>query len=457
MHTEDSATRAAATLRAFLGRAALAAAVSAACVTHADALAPGDIGAVVTFPATGTADGARAGVLNPDGSLVMAGFGNSGATSVLARMTTGGSADAGFGTLGVGFVIYNFNDHLNDELHAIVRMSDGRFVGCGQMGGTGTDFLVARFNSDGTLDTSFNLGAGYVSTTFLTSGVAGEQIDICNAVAVQPDGKVVAAGYTTETGPEHVALVRYDVDGTLDMNFGSGGRLDINASVGPTVDSSAQALLIQPDGKLLVAGNAEGPSNSDFLVLRLNTDGTLDTTFGDNGIARNSIGGFDVANAMVLEPNGRIVLAGQSDGDFALARYAANGALDATFGSGGAVKTPVGPGQDAAYGLVRMPWGRYVAVGTARISTTAQGVVVAAVAYNPDGSLDTYFGDAGKRMQRVTGFTTPPDEGLNGAAVDLVNGRLWGFGYGTPDTDRDFTVVEFGLPDTIFRGGFESP
>jgi uncharacterized delta-60 repeat protein len=436
----------------FLGRYALVAAVVLTFAPQADALPPGDIGTVLTFPATGTADGARAGTLNPDGSLVMAGYGNSGATSVLARMTFAGAADAGFGSLGL--VVYNFNDHLNDELHAIARMNDGRFVACGQMGGSGTDFLVARFTGDGSLDTSFNF-SGYVDTTFLTTGVAGLLVDVCNAVTVQSDGKIVAAGYTTETGPEHVALVRYNTDGTLDGGFGSGGKLDINASVGPTVDSSAQALLIQPDGKLLIGGNAEGPSNSDLLVLRLNGDGTLDQSFGDHGIARNSIGGFDVGNAMVLQPDGRIVLAGQSDGDFALARYTSTGALDASFGTGGVVKTPLGPGQDIAYGLTLMPWGRLVAVGTSRISTTAQGNVIAAVSYNGNGSLDTYFGDGGKRMQRVSGVTGAPDETLYGATVDLVNGRLWAVGYGTPSTDRDFLVVEFGLPDTVFRDGFE--
>lgn len=433
--------------------AALAAFIAATLSSPADALEPGQIGAVVTFPASaGTADGARAGALNPDGSLVMAGYGGSGGYSVLARMAVG-APDTTFGP--AGLLLYDFNNHLNDELHAIVRMNDGRFAACGQMGGTGTDFVVARFTGNGLLDTTFNPGAGYVDTTFLTAGVAGEQIDVCNAVAVQADGKIVAAGYTTETGPEHVAVIRYNVDGTLDGNFGSGGKLDINASVSPTVDSSAQALLIQPDGKLLVAGNAEGPSNSDFLLLRLNTDGTLDQTFGNHGIARNSIGGFDVANAMVLQPDGHIVIAGQSDGDFALARYTASGALDTTFASVGYVKTPVGPGFDVAYGLTLMPWGRLVAVGSARISTSAQGTVFAAVAYNADGSLDTYFGDGGKTMQRVTGVTGAPDEIIYGVQTDLEGGRMWALGYGTPSTTADFLAVEIGLPDTVFRGGFE--
>jgi uncharacterized delta-60 repeat protein len=439
-----------------LVRGMLAAAIALTLGARADALAPGQIGSVAIFSASGTANGARAGILNPDGSLILAGFGNAGATSVLARVATGGNVDGTFGS--GGLAVYDFNDHLNDELHAIVRMSDGRYATCGQISGTGTgtDFLTARFESNAALDATFDF-SGFAESTYLASGGGAVLVDICNAVAVQSDGKIVAAGYTAETGPEHVAVIRYNADGTLDGMFGSGGKLDINASVGPTVDSSAQAVLIQPDGKILVAGNAEGPSNSDFLVLRLNTDGTLDQTFGDHGIARNSIGGFDVANAMVLQPDGRIVLAGQSDSDFALARYTASGALDASFGTGGVVKTPVGPGQDVAYGLVRVPWGRYVAVGTARISTSAQGNDIAAVSYNEDGSLDKYFGTAGKQMQAVAGASGPPDEVLNGTVVDLVNGRLWGFGYGTPGAHHDFMAVEFGLPDTIFRDGVETP
>jgi uncharacterized delta-60 repeat protein len=439
-----------------LVRGALAAAIALTFTPRADALAPGDIGSVAIFSASGTANGARAGALNPDGSLILAGFGNAGGTSVLARVATGGDVDGTFGS--GGLAVYDFNDHLNDELHAIVRMSDGRYAACGQIGGTGTgtDFLTARFASNAALDGSFDF-SGFVQTTYLSSGSGAALVDVCNAVAVQADGKIVTAGYTAETGPEHVAVIRYNADGTPDGNFGSGGKLDINASVSPTVDCSAQAVLIQPDNKILVAGNAEGPSNQDFLVIRLNADGTLDQTFGDHGIARNSIGGFDIANAMVLQPDGRIVLAGQSDSDFALVRYTSNGVLDATFGTGGVVKTPVGPGQDVAYGLVRMPWGRYVAVGTARISTSAQGNDIAAVSYNEDGSLDNYFGDGGKRMQAVAGASGPPDEVLNGTLVDLVNGRLWGFGYGTPGAHHDFMAVEFGLNDTIFRNGFQTP
>jgi uncharacterized delta-60 repeat protein len=421
------------------------------------ALDPGEPGTVLVFAASGSADGALAGTIDPDGSLVMAGYGASEGYSVLARMASNDSADSTFGTNGL--IVYDFNNHLNDELRAIVRMNDGRYAACGRTTGTdsGVDFLAARFTSNGALDPSFNL-SGFADTTFLASGVAGLLPDVCNAVAVQSDGKIVTAGYTQQNGFEHVALIRYATDGMLDGMFGSGGKVDINASFGVNGDSSAQALLIQPDGKLLIAGNASGPSNSDFLVMRLNTNGTPDTNFGDHGITRTSIGGNDIANAMVLQPDGRIVIAGQSDGDFALARYTSAGVLDTTFGTMGKVKTPIGPGADVINGLALMPWGRIVAVGTARIDASAQGNEIAVAAYNADGSLDKYFGNGGKVMKRATGVTklTPPDEILYGIAVDIDRAHFWTFGYGVEYNDRDFIVVEFGLPDTIFRDDYEA-
>jgi len=426
--------------------------------SSAAALAPGQIGSLLTFPVSNTSDNAYAAVMDPSGALVIAGSGNSGGYSALARMATPGSADLTFGIGGV--YTYNFSTTLPDFLRAIVRMNDGRYVACGEMfsaNGTARDFLVARFNADGTLDGSFNF-SGFADTPFLMSGVAGMLIDTCNAVAVQSDGKVVAAGFTQQFGPERVAVVRYAADGSLDGTFGMGGKVVIDASVGPTSDSTAQALLIQPGGKLLVAGYAQGTSNSEFMVLRLDKDGTLDTTFGGNntGIVRTPVGtGSDYAYAMALQPDGKIVLAGQAQSssiDFGLVRYEANGVPDKSFGNGGVVTTPVGPGEDIAYSLELMPWGRLVAAGSARISTTAQGSDIAAVAYNADGSLDRYFGDHGKLMAQVT---LHPDEVIYGLTMDASRTHLWAVGAGVPSTARDFLVLEIGVPDTIFRDGFE--
>lgn len=428
--------------------------------SNALALAPGQIGSLLTFPVSNTADNAYAAAMDPSGALVLAGSANSGASAALARMATPGSPDINFGNAGV--YIHNFSATLPDFLRAVVRMGDGRYVACGEMfspNGTARDFLVARFNADGTLDGSFNF-SGFVDTPFLMSGVAGLLIDSCNAVAVQYDGKIVAAGYTQQFGPQRVAVVRYATDGSLDATFGMGGKVIVDASVGPTSDSAGQAVLIQPDGRVLVAGYAQGTSNSDFMVLRLNRDGTLDTNFGlaYNGIVRVPVGtGSDYAYAMALNEDGTIFLAGQAQSstiDFGLVKFNPSGSVDTTFGNAGKVITPIGPGEDIAYSLELMPWGSLVAAGSARISTSAQGTDIAAVAYNADGTLDRYFGTNGKLMAQVTFH---PDEVIYGLTMDQSRTHLWAVGAGVASADRDFLALEIGVPDTLFRDGFEPP
>ena len=194
------------------------------------------------------------------------------------------------------------------------------------------------------------------------------------------------------------------------------------------------------------------------MVVRLNANGSPDGTFGIGGITRTPIGtGEDIGNAMVRLPDGRIVVAGSTlaaDGrrDFALARYSTAGVLDPSFGTGGIVTTAVGPSDDIAYALTLMPWGRLVAAGSARISTGGSGTDLALVSYNTDGTVDRYFGDLGKRMVDVSDF----DDIVYGLVNDVDGQHFWAVGTAQPTTSQDFLAVEFGLPDTIFRHGFDS-
>ena len=128
------------------------------------------------------------------------------------------------------------------------------------------------------------------------------------------------------------------------------------------------------------------------------------------------------------------------------------GTLDPAFGSGGIVTTPIGPGEDIAYAVTVMPWGRIVAAGSARISTSAGGTDIAVVAYNANGTLDRFFANKGKYMAQVTGS---PDEVINALVADVGRDHFWAIGAGVPTIARDFLIVDFGLPDTIFRDGFE--
>ena len=428
----------------------------AATAPPAFALAPGEDGIRVTIPISGIYDAAQAVVVDDVGNLVMAGSAG-GNNSVLASITPAGAMNPNFGIAGISNL--DLSPGLGDALRALVRMSDGRLVGCGTFFsvGTATDFVAARFNSDGSLDGTFD-GTGFAVTPFSLTGSGGVLFDQCNAVAVQADGMVVSAGFTAEAGPNHVALTRHTASGQPDTLFGNGGKLDINAAATSNGNSEARALVVQPDGKLLVAGYAFGPGNAEFLIMRLNTDGSPDATFGSGGITRTPVGaGEDMANAMVLQPDGRIVIAGSSiaaDGrrDFALARYMSTGALDASFGTGGLVTTPVGPSDDIAYALTLMPWGRLVAAGSARISTGGSGTDLAFVSYNADGSVDRYFGDAGIRMINVSDF----DDIIYGLVNDIDREHFWAVGTASPTTNQDFLAIELGLNDTIFRHGFDT-
>jgi uncharacterized delta-60 repeat protein len=419
---------------------------------HVAALAPGADGVLVTIPVSGIADSAQAVAMDPNNNFVLAGSAG-GNYSVLARLTPSGALDGTFGSSGIATHDLSFN--LGDGLRALVRMDDGRYVGCGIFAspGTANDFVVVRFNAGGTLDATFD-GVGYAVTAFGPSG-PGEQ---CNAVAVQADGMVVSAGYTYEAGPSRVALTRHTASGQLDTLFGSGGKLVINASGSPNGYSEAKAILVQPDGKLLVAGYAfSAAGNSDFLLMRLNADGTPDSGFGSGGTVRTPVGASeDIANAMVRQPDGRIVLAGSvyatgGQRDFALARYTSAGVLDPSFGTGGLVTTAIGPSDDYAYALILMPWGRLVAAGSARVVVGQSDTALAIAAYNANGSLDHYFGDAGKRTINASAFI----DSAFGLAAETGGTRLWAVGTSSPTTNQDFLAVEFGMPDTIFRNGFE--
>jgi serralysin len=228
----------------------------------------------------------------------------------------------------------------------------------------------------GDLDPTFGGGDGTVTTDF--GGT-----DPARAVAVQSDGKIVVAG-----GNGDFALARYNQDGSLDTGFGGDGT--VTTDFGGT--DSAKAVVVQPNGKIVVAGT----SSSSFALARYNQDGSLDTGFGGgDGLVTTAFPGSegDEANALVLQPNGKIVAAGTSSSSFALARYNQDGSLDTGFGGGDGLVTTAFPGSEGDEGnaLVLQPNGKLVAVGTTHIPPHGRGSFALA-RYNADGALDTGFG-----------------------------------------------------------------
>jgi uncharacterized delta-60 repeat protein len=265
-----------------------------------------------------------------------------------------------------------------------VLQPDGKLVVAGYANG-GNSFFVGRFTVDGQLDPIFN-GTGIVTTSFPYIGFA-------HTVALEfVDGvpKIVAAGFVWISYPHdsEFALTRYNMDGSLDTSFGSGSEVLTNPS--PRLDYLLGEVS-QPDGKIVVVGYSDPTGTfSQLVVARYNTDGTLDSTFGSNGLVFTQIGISDGASSVALQSNGDIIVGGSAeDQNFQqntlLVRYLPDGTLDSTFGSGGIVN-------GAISGLVVQTNGRIVATVNASTNPPTGGAVLRC---NPDGSFDTSFGTGG--------------------------------------------------------------
>jgi len=304
-------------------------------------------------------DEAFAVVLQFDGKIVVAGssFSNSGTYDfALARYNFDGALDLSFGN--GGKVVTDFAGD-SDEARAVAIQSDGKIVAAGNMfnSTTATDFAVARYNPDGSLDTSFGLN-GKVNTDFFSSDE-----DEAFAVVIRSDEKIILAGKRFNGDDTDFAIARYNPDGSLDNSFSNDGQVitDINGH-----DDEALGVALQTDGKIVVVGGNDSTGNRlyDFVIARYTDDGHLDNSFSFDGIVTTDFAtDFDEAAAVTIQLDGKIIAAGVSNvgtvGNFALARYEADGTLDGSFGR---IVTDFG-GSDAALGVALQADGKIVAAG----------------------------------------------------------------------------------------------
>jgi uncharacterized delta-60 repeat protein len=338
-------------------------------------------GLVTSDVGTGSSDEARAVAIQSDGKIVVVGNAVVGRTAnnqfnfdfAVARFNVDGSLDASFGS--GGKVTTDFNGQV-DRAFAVAIQGDGKIVVVGSAGfsitsGISTDFAVARYNSNGTPDTSFGSGGK------LTTDIGGA-VDIAQNVVVQSNGAILVSGVLALGGDPtlgHGGLARYDGNGIPDSSFGSGGKLTLpNVALG-------DALAVQGDAKIVVAGSAVIGGAFQFALMRLSASGSPDGTFGSGGLVTT---GFttqdDFGRAVAIQADGRIVVAGQSsnksNSDFAVARYGTNGALDASFGTGGKLTIDFFGSFDGAENVAVQSDGKIVVSGFARNGTrTGYGLV----------------------------------------------------------------------------------
>jgi uncharacterized delta-60 repeat protein len=346
----------------------------------------------------------------------------------------------------------------DDQATSVAIQADGRIVAAGRLDG---DIALARYHADGSLDRT------------QTTDLGGS--DAALAVAVGPDGGIVVAGWSDFD----IALARYRADGSLDWarttdlggwdgatglalhpdggivvagwsdsdfavaRYHPAGALDWARTTGGGGHSQAAAVAIGADGRIVVAGG----HRADFMLARYHPDGTLDPTFAGGGVQRTDLGGGETAHSVAIQPDGRIVAAGSIGGatvdwtDFALARYHADGSLDASFGSGGVQTTDLHL-QDAVHDIAIQADGRIVAAGTAAPDFMIARGDFGLARYTPDGQLDATFAGDGRQFTDFSLGGEDSDDAAGGVAIQ-ADGRIVVAGGATGGYPGDFALARY--------------
>lgn len=358
-------------------------------------------------------------------------------------LTAPGDFDAAFNSTGkVTTAIGNSAD----VGRGVVVQPDGKIVVAGHSSnGSNWDFAVTRYNANGSLDTSFGSG-GKATTSF------GSRDDVALAVALQSDGKIVLGGFTNNGTRNIFALIRYTSTGALDTTFGGGG---VATAIG-TGNDQVNSLAVQSDGKILAVGYAYTGTYPDVAVVRYNSDGSPDVSFGgnSNGIVTTPIGSsYDYGWAVAVQSDGKIVVGGldrndSGNDDFALLRYTSTGILDNGFGSNGKVTTGFNSGrEDAAYALALQSDGKIVIGGRTHNGSNFD---FALARFTSTGAPDSNFGSSGQ----VTTTFGSGDEEIDGLAIQR-DGKIVAIGQASNGSNLDFAVARYnsnGSLDTTFSG-----
>ena len=349
-------------------------------------------GKVITGFSSNSVDIAYQSAIQNNGKIVTAG--GTGSQLALARYNTNGSLDMTFDD--DGKVTTNIPG-LFLVANTLSIQTDGKIVVAGRGNG---DFAVLRYNPNGLLDTSFD-GDGIVITSIMSGG------DVAYDIAIQTDGKIIVAGYgSTASFAQHFAVVRYNSDGTLDTSLGGDGIVTTQVGTASNAYSEAHSVALQNDGKIILGGFRSGGNSTstydDFALVRYNADGSLDTSFDNDGIVTTNFdvnpGSVEKIESIFVQPNGKIVAAGHgffgffSDEDMALARYNSNGSLDTTFNTNGKVKTRLGSGNEYLYDIAQQSDEKLVAVGRNKDGLDTDALVVR---YTSNGALDSSFNGTG--------------------------------------------------------------
>ncbi|HTF06321.1 MAG TPA: T9SS type A sorting domain-containing protein, partial [Bacteroidia bacterium] len=380
----------------------------------------GNTGMVVTD--YGFFNEASSVAIQPDGKILVGGYANVAGSEDFSviRYNSNGSIDTAFGTGGIATVGFNSS---TSHSHEVLLQPDGKIVlaGFAFLGSGNADVAIARFLTNGDLDTSFAVQGK------TTTNISGYN-DYGFGAALQPDGKILVVGSAEIGVGGDICIVRYNTDGSLDQSFDGDGIL--NADIGGSYDV-AFSIAVQSDGKIVTAGYSAAGNSYDFSVARFNDDGSFDTNFGTGGKTVTPVGpSEDICLDMAIQPDGKIVLVGYmwnattTDTDYGVVRYNTNGTIDNTFGTNGKATGPISNTYDYLRGVTIQPNGKIVAVG----QTSTPGFTdLAVLRLTPAGIPDSTFNGTGIIIADVGGdqdylmtATLQPDQKIVVVGATLV-------------------------------------
>jgi uncharacterized delta-60 repeat protein len=378
------------------------------------------------------------------------------ALAVAAHLSSMDAPDPGFGV--GGGVVIDFGQI--DDANAVAQQADGKILVAGMtkpesiwMDGSWYSFpstaVVVRLMPDGSLDTTF--GVGGVAKVKITSGDF-----VFYDLAIQPDGKIIAAGKTVGYITSNLLVARFNANGTLDTTFASNGVLDLD--VGES--GVALAVALQTDGKIVLGGQRD----LRFFAARLLSNGDLDVTFDTDGIETISLGKYGTANDVAIQPDGKIVLAGTADRgntygntDIGLVRLLADGTLDPTFDGDGKAILDLGT-RATGYGAALEADGKIVVAGMMFTGVSRDAIVVRTT--NSGGLDSTFDGDGvvsidfGADLEQFDDVAIQPDgkivvAGRSGdsGVENFIVGRLLPDGSLDPTFEGGGVIFDFGGRD----------
>ena len=411
----------------------------------------------------GIADVGNTVLLQSDGKIVVIGdsYSSGRYAGAVARFNSDGSVDNTFRSIGSVRTSISSNYYDEHTFGGLIQ-SDGKIVVVSSYDYNGNSICLVRYNSNGNKDNSFG-SSGIAWNSISGNGFLKAFSGYGGSVAVQTDGKIIVAGRSkNSSGYYQFALTRFLPDGTLDATFGSSGTVRNFISGGTNYDDEANSVAIQSDGKIVAGGISYGGTSSNlraFAVARYNSDGSLDSDFGSGGTARNNIDGGDgtrdEAYGVAIQGDGKILLVGKSfgtgSGGMAIARYTTTGALDNSFGTAGTVRQIISSATypyDCGWRVGVLPDGKIVVAGNSQLSASPSSVAIVGALFGPDGSFCCSSTDF------ITGGNGSYDQAYSLAFQS--DGKLLVAGSSAGSSNTAFAIARYVINDIPLAAGVVS-